>query len=211
MKKTTLSAALALAFVISAPAWAYGYYDGYYDGWGWGGADAYDDSVANSNTSNEQIDNYKGAQAQNHSYASVDNKKDFGNTTVAATTALTGTVKNNNATQGNTAGGGSADAYAGGKSGKADAHAISGGGGWYGYDDGWGYYGAGRGALAAATSGNANGGSATAYANGDAGTYYVSNCISDSYSTGISNISQNNGANSLIQQGVTVQANVTIR
>lgn len=256
MKKTTLSAAIALAFMVSAPVWA--------SDVDINAALAKNDSVANTNTENEQEKN-SGAQAMNNSEANVDNReyvavfapktelkiKDSGNTTVEAKTVLKGKVEGNSAFQGNIAKGGSADAHAdGGESGKAMAMSMSGaesdggkggsafsGAGAKGDADSEAEKGkinksaalgvgaakstanggaggaskAGSVALAAATSGTALGGLAIAKATGgNAGTYFVSNCISGSYSTGISNISQNNGANSLIQQGVTVQANLAI-
>lgn len=225
MKKTTLSAAIALAFVISAPVWAN------------------DDGSSQMNDN----DNRRSAQAQNESSAFVDNSvnslfipilaiSDSGNTTVSATTNLTGSVNDNDAFQGNIGQGGGAGAGAhagaltvagaeaggggggagggmgggmggGGGNGDDDGNGGGGGiGGGHGGGEGGGMGAAGAGALAAAAAG------AWAEAGGGAGTYNVSNCISNSFQNlaGIANVSQNNGANSLIQQGVTVQANLSI-
>lgn len=271
MKKTTLSAAIALAFMISAPVWA--------------GQpqqppqpsdpsvsvtnDANGGSTANQGSKNEQ-ENNSGAQAQNNSTATstetdtttitmamkkwdTDISKSF-NTTVEAKTVLIGSVKDNDAFQGNIAKGGSADAHAdGGESGKAMAMSHSGEAEANGGRGGSAFSGAGAdssasndidgeadktaalsagaakstanggngakggkatsAALAAAKSGMALGGAAFAKATGgNAGSYYVSNCLSNSLNSaaGIVAVAQNNGANSLIQQGATVQANMTI-
>jgi hypothetical protein len=68
-------------------------------------------------------------------------------------------------------------------------------------------------ALATATTGNGAAGGTGGNANGgDAGSYNASNTIASGFSNaaGISVVSQNTGANALTQQGVTVQANLTI-
>jgi hypothetical protein len=66
--------------------------------------------------------------------------------------------------------------------------------------------------LATATTGSGSYGGAGGSANGgDAGTFNASNTMSGtslSGSNGINVISQNTGANALVQQGVTVQANI---
>lgn len=68
------------------------------------------------------------------------------------------------------------------------------------------------GALALAATGNgADGGNGGSANGGSAGSFIVSNSISNSSfagAAGIMNVSQNTGANSLTQQGVTVQGNV---
>jgi hypothetical protein len=69
-------------------------------------------------------------------------------------------------------------------------------------------------ALASATTGNGgiggNGGNASG---ADAGTFNASNTLSSSLSNsaGIVTVAQNTGANALIQQGTTVQANLSIQ
>jgi hypothetical protein len=65
--------------------------------------------------------------------------------------------------------------------------------------------------LANVTTGNGSSGGAGGSANGgDAGVYNASNTISGGFTntSGITVLSQNTGANSLVQQGVTVQANI---
>ncbi|MGB9130703.1 MAG: hypothetical protein WCB97_13745, partial [Thiobacillus sp.] len=68
--------------------------------------------------------------------------------------------------------------------------------------------------LASATSGNGGvGGNGGDSHGGNAGVFDASNSISGSLSNGagIITVSQNSGMNSLIQQGVTVQANLTVQ
>ena len=69
-------------------------------------------------------------------------------------------------------------------------------------------------ALATATTGNGATGGVGGNANGgDAGTYNASNTIGSGFSNaaGISVVSQNTGANAYTQQGITVQANLTVK
>lgn len=153
----------------------------------------------------------------------------------SASTALSGTVQNNGSDgiRGNDGGSAGGAGFGGvGNSGGTSAHAHStaiggeggDGGGVGGWDNGnQGGAGAGgnargavsSGALALAATGNGamggNGGSADG---GPAGRFVVSNSIANSSfasAAGIMNVSQNMGANSLTQQGVTVQGNVSFR
>ncbi len=68
--------------------------------------------------------------------------------------------------------------------------------------------------LATVTTGNgASGGNGGSAFGGNAGVFNASNTISGgslANSAGITTVSQNTGANALIQQGVTVQANMTL-
>lgn len=68
--------------------------------------------------------------------------------------------------------------------------------------------------LATVTTGHgAVGGMGGSSYGGSAGNYIISNSItggSFANSSGITTVSQNTGANALIQQGVTVQANLAV-
>jgi hypothetical protein len=66
----------------------------------------------------------------------------------------------------------------------------------------------------ASTGNGAMGGGGGAANGGSAGSFIVSNSIANSAfagAAGIMNVSQNTGSNSLAQQGVTVQGNVSFR
>ncbi|KVW97122.1 hypothetical protein ABW22_04670, partial [Thiobacillus denitrificans] len=69
-------------------------------------------------------------------------------------------------------------------------------------------------AMASATTGNGGvGGNGGDSLGGNAGTFDASNSIDGSLSNGagIITVSQNSGMNSLTQQGITVQANLTVQ
>ena len=68
--------------------------------------------------------------------------------------------------------------------------------------------------LATVTTGNGGvGGNSGDSLGGNAGTFDASNSINGSLSNGagIITVSQNSGMNSLTQQGITVQANLTVQ
>ncbi|MBU1394872.1 MAG: hypothetical protein KKE84_01855, partial [Gammaproteobacteria bacterium] len=68
--------------------------------------------------------------------------------------------------------------------------------------------------LASVTTGNGGvGGNSGASHGGNAGVFDASNSIDGSLSNGagIITVSQNSGMNSLTQQGITVQANLTVQ
>ena len=202
MNKTLLSTAIAMALGVSAQAWANPTNN----------ADTFDNNgdAVQTATSNSDQNAQTGAAANEYSHAyqnsynpvsNSNNTSSFNTSSIKATTELNGSVYDNrvrdignNAYGGERGGDGGMGGNGGNQEGYSKAYGANGGDGGSGYA-------------------KAYGGDTFAGDAGNGGVFDASNSIDGSLSNGagIITVSQNSGMNSLTQQGITVQANLTVQ